>query len=120
MKRRILIVDDSQFMRRIIKSIIENTDYEVCGEANDGKEGYLLYQQLKPDMVTLDITMPECNGLECLQKIIDYDSKAKVIMCSAMGQKIMVMEAMKIGAKDFVIKPFQKERVIETLKKLSM
>lgn len=113
----ILIVDDAAFMRMMLRNILTNNGFEVIGEATNGAEAYTQYQNLKPDLVTLDITMPEVDGLQALRKIkADYPS-AKVIMCSAMGQQSMVIDAIQNGAKDFIVKPFQAERVIEAVKK---
>lgn len=115
---KILVVDDATFMRMMLKNIIEKAGHVVIGEACDGNEGLAKYKELKPDLVTLDITMPNMTGLECLKEIMKYDSNAQVVMCSAMGQQIMVLEAIQGGAKDFLVKPFSADRVIETLTKL--
>lgn len=114
---RVLIVDDAQFMRMMLKNILTQNGYEVVGEAANGKEGIAKYSELKPDIVTLDITMPEMDGVSALKEIKALDSSAKVIMCSAMGQQAMVVDAIKAGAIDFVVKPFQPERVMEALNK---
>jgi len=114
---RILIVDDAAFMRMMIKNVLSNNGYEVCGEAGDGEQALEKYKELKPDLVTMDITMPNCDGIEGLKRIMEYDSKAKVIMCSAMGQKAYVLEAIKLGAVDFIVKPFQPDRVLATVNK---
>lgn len=118
MSKRVLIVDDSSFMRTMVKTILTEANCTVCGEAGNGNEGFSQFKQLKPDLVTLDITMPECDGLECLKKIMEYDSNANVIMCSAMGQQAMVLDAIQSGAKDFLVKPFQKDRVFDTVYKI--
>ena len=115
---RILIVDDAAFMRMMIKNVLSNNGYEVCGEAGDGEQALEKYKELKPDLVTMDITMPNCDGIEGLKRIMEYDSKAKVIMCSAMGQKAYVLEAIKLGAVDFIVKPFQPDRVLATASKV--
>lgn len=117
MSKRILVCDDAAFMRMMLKNILEQEGYEVCGEAANGVEAVTLFKKLHPDIVTLDITMPEKDGLSALKDIIAYDKNAKVIMCSAMGQQSFVMEAIKNGAKDFVVKPFDKERVLGTILK---
>lgn len=116
--KRILIVDDAAFMRMMLKDILTKNDYEVVGEASNGKEGIKLYKELNPDLVTLDITMPEMDGITCLKNIKQIDSQANVIMCSAMGQQAMVIEAIQAGAKDFIVKPFQSDRVLESIGKI--
>lgn len=113
----ILIVDDAMFMRTMLKSILVKSGFNVVGEAGNGREALERYKELKPDIVTLDITMPEVDGLQAVKDIIAYDRNAKVIMCSAMGQQAMVLEAIKSGAKDFIVKPFQPERVLEAINK---
>ena len=119
MSKRVLVVDDAAFMRMMLKNILTSAGYEVVGEAENGEKALLKYKELKPDIVTLDITMPDVDGITAVKNIIEYDPKARIIMCSAMGQQTMVLDAIKAGAKDFIIKPFQKERVIEALKKLN-
>lgn len=115
---KILIVDDAAFMRMMLKDIFTKAGYEVVGEATNGNEAFVKYEELRPDLVTMDITMPECDGLDGLSKIISKDSNARVIMCSAMGQQAMVLDAIKRGAKDFIVKPFQAEKVVESVKKV--
>ena len=117
MGKNILICDDAAFMRMMIKDILTKNGYEVVGEAANGAEGVEKYGQLKPDLVMMDITMPEMNGIDALKKIKESDSNANVIMCSAMGQQAMVIESIQAGAKDFIVKPFQVERVIEAVQK---
>lgn len=117
--RTVLIVDDAAFMRNILKNILETSGYKVVGEAVNGNDGILKYKELKPDIVTMDITMPECDGLKAVKEIVDYDKTAKVVMCSAMGQQAMVIEAIQNGALDFIVKPFQKDRVIESLARVA-
>jgi two-component system chemotaxis response regulator CheY len=117
MGKNILICDDAAFMRMMIKDILTKDGYEVVGEATNGAEGVEKYNQLKPDLVMMDITMPEMNGIEALKKIKEGDASANVIMCSAMGQQAMVIESIQSGAKDFIVKPFQAERVLEAVKK---
>lgn len=114
---RVLIVDDAGFMRSMLKDIVSKDGFEVIAEADNGIKAVELYKELKPDAVTMDITMPEMDGIRALREIISYDNDAKVIMCSAMGQQTMVVEAIKLGAVDFVEKPFQTDRVINALKK---
>ncbi|MFH5183180.1 response regulator [Paenibacillus sp. TAB 01] len=117
MANRILIVDDAAFMRMMIRDILSKNGYEVCGEANDGAQAIEKYKELKPDLTTMDITMPEMDGIAALKEIKKIDPNAKVIMCSAMGQQAMVIDAIQAGAKDFIVKPFQADRVIEAIKK---
>ena len=117
MAKRILIVDDAVFMRMKLKDILEKNGYEVAGEAQNGQEAFDKYQAEKPDLVTMDITMPEVDGLDALKMIKQADPNAKVVMCSAMGQQGMVMDAIKSGAVDFIVKPFDTERVIQSLDK---
>ena len=116
----VLIVDDSLFMRNVLREILSKNNYEIVGEASNGIEAISKYQELKPDLTTLDITMPEMNGIEALQKIIEIDCDAKIIMCSAMGQQGVVMNAIQLGALDFIIKPFQAPRVLEAMNKAIM
>lgn len=117
MAQRILIVDDAAFMRMMIKDILSKNGFEVVGEAQDGVEAVEKYKELTPDLVTLDITMPEMDGLSALKEIKQIDQDANVIMCSAMGQQAMVIDAIQAGAKDFIVKPFQAERVVEAIQK---
>ncbi|WKB71187.1 response regulator [Ligilactobacillus ruminis] len=117
MAKRVLIVDDAVFMRMKLKDILEKNGYEVAGEAQNGQEAFDKYQSEKPDLVTMDITMPEVDGLQALKMIKQADANAKVVMCSAMGQQGMVMDAIKSGAVDFIVKPFDTERVIQALDK---
>ncbi|HEY9886019.1 MAG TPA: response regulator, partial [Vampirovibrionales bacterium] len=113
----VLIVDDALFMRTVLKDILTKNGYEVVGEATNGYEAIEKFQELQPDIITMDITMPELDGIEALKQIMDIDKRAKVIMCSAMGQQGIVVEAIKHGACDFVIKPFQPTRVLEAINK---
>ena len=115
---KVLIVDDAAFMRMMIKDILEKNGYEVCGEAPNGLVAVELYNKEKPDIVTMDITMPDMDGIEAVKTIIASHPDAKIIMCSAMGQQSMVMDAIKAGAKDFIVKPFQAERVLEAVNKV--
>jgi two-component system chemotaxis response regulator CheY len=118
MSNKVLIVDDATFMRMMIKNIISKEGFEVVGEAENGKQAVELYFETKPDLVTMDITMPEMDGIEAVKAIISKEPEAKIIMCSAMGQQSMVMEAIQAGAKDFIVKPFQPDRVIQALTKV--
>lgn len=104
-------------MRMKLKDILEKNGYEVAGEAQNGQEAFEKYQATKPDLVTMDITMPEVDGLEALKMIKASDASAKVVMCSAMGQQGMVMDAIRAGAVDFIVKPFDTERVIQAIDK---
>ena len=117
MAKRILITDDALFMRVTLKNILTQNGYEICGEAANGKESLEKYKELKPDLVTMDITMPEMDGITALKEIKAFDANAKIIMCTAMGQKNMVIEAVQAGAKDFIVKPFEPDRVIEAVEK---
>ena len=117
MAKSVLIVDDAAFMRMMIKDILTKNGYEIVGEAEDGNEAVKKYKAVGPDIVTMDITMPEKDGIAAVKEIMDMDSDATIIMCSAMGQQSMVMEAIQAGAKDFIVKPFQQERVIQALQK---
>ena len=115
---RVLIVDDAAFMRMMLKDILSKNGFQVVGEAANGQKAIELFKQEQPDVVTMDITMPEMDGIQALKEIKSFDASAKIIMCSAMGQQAMVMEAIKSGAKDFIVKPFQAERVLEAIKKV--
>ena len=114
---RIMIVDDAAFMRMMVKDILTRNGYEVIAEAVNGNDAIAKYREIKPDLVTMDITMPELSGIEALKVIKSEDPNARVLMCSAMGQQALVIEAIQAGAKDFIVKPFQAERVIEAVKK---
>ncbi len=118
MAKRVLITDDALFMRVTLKNILTKGGYEIAGEACNGKESVELYQKTRPDLVTMDITMPEMDGITALKEIRKHDPNATIIMCTAMGQKQMVMEAVSAGAKDFIVKPFQPEKVLEAIEKL--
>ena len=118
MAKSILIVDDAAFMRMMLKDILIKGGYNVVGEASNGKEGVAKFKELKPDLVTLDITMPEMDGITALKEIKSEDPNVMAIMCSAMGQQAMVIESIQAGAKDFIVKPFQADRVIEAIRKV--
>jgi two-component system chemotaxis response regulator CheY len=115
----VLIVDDAAFMRISIKNMLTKNGYDVIGEAENGAIGVEMYKDLKPDIVTMDITMPEMSGLEALKEIMKHDSQGKVVMVSAMGQEAMVREAIVSGAKGFIVKPFKEDGIIAALKKLA-
>lgn len=113
----ILVVDDAAFMRMMLKDILTKGGYQIIGEAANGIEAVAQYRLLKPDVVTMDITMPEMEGIEALKLIKQLNPKAKVVMCSAIGQQLMVVQSIQAGAKDFIVKPFQGDRVLEAIKK---
>ncbi len=115
---KILIVDDAAFMRMMIKNILIKEGYEVVGEAENGAQAVEKYKELTPDLVTMDITMPEMDGITAVKEIMKVNKGAKVVMCSAMGQQAMVIDAIQAGAKDFIVKPFQPDRVIEAISKV--
>ncbi|NSL51173.1 response regulator [Calidifontibacillus erzurumensis] len=117
MGNRILVVDDAAFMRMMIKDILTKNGYQVVAEAADGIQAIEKYKEVQPDLVTMDITMPEMDGITALKEIKKIDRNAKVIMCSAMGQQAMVIDAIQAGARDFIVKPFQADRVLEAIKK---
>lgn len=116
-KKRILIVDDAAFMRMMIRDILTKNNFEVAGEATNGDEAVTKFIELQPDLVTLDITMPGMDGVSVLKKIREQDPAARVVMCSAMGQQAMVVEAIQNGARDFINKPFHPQKVVETLRR---
>ena len=114
---RVLVVDDAAFMRKMVTDALTKGGHEVVGEAGNGAEAVARFQELKPELTTLDITMPEKDGLTALKEIMALDPAARVVMCSALGQESKVLEAVKSGAKDFVVKPFQPDRVIDAVGK---
>ena len=118
MAKSILICDYAAFMRMMIKDILTKNGYNVAGEAENGQKAVEKYAELKPDLVLMDITMPEMDGIQALKKIKASDPSATIIMCSAMGQQAMVIESIQAGAKDFIVKPFQADRVLEAVKKV--
>ncbi|MFE5323634.1 response regulator [Paenibacillus sp. NPDC056579] len=115
---KVMVVDDAAFMRMMLKTMLTEEGHEIVAEAANGLEAVQAYMSAKPDLVTMDITMPELDGVGAVREIHRLDPRAKIIMCSAMGQKAMVIEAITAGAKDFVVKPFQKERVMESVNKV--
>jgi len=115
MDKKIMIVDDAAFMRMMIKDTLLKSGYENIIEAADGEVAVKSYKEEKPDLILMDITMPNKNGLEALKEIKEMDPAAKIVMCSAMGQESMVVEAIRNGAKDFIVKPFKAERVLKTV-----
>ena len=115
---KVMICDDAAFMRMMIKDILTKNGYEIAAEDENGAIAVEKYPEAKPDLVLMDITMPDMDGIQALKKIKEIDANANVIMCSAMGQQAMVIEAIQSGAKDFIVKPFQAERVLEAVKKV--
>ncbi|MGD1049279.1 MAG: response regulator [Candidatus Krumholzibacteriaceae bacterium] len=118
MKLRVLIVDDAIFMRKMISDILVENGMEVVGEADTGVKAVEKFMELRPDLVTMDIIMPEMNGIDAVRKIVEFDQQAKVVMCSALGQQALVQEAITAGARDFLIKPFNAARVVEVIAKV--
>ena len=118
MSNKILIVDDASFMRMMIKDILSKNGFEIAGEAENGAKAIEKYKETKPDLVIMDITMPEVDGIQAVKEIKKIDPNSKIVMCSAMGQQAMVIEAIQAGAKDFIVKPFQADRVIEAVRKV--
>ena len=114
----ILIADDLQFIKLVLRDLLEKAGFRVVGEASNGEEAVELFQDKRPDVVLMDITMPKMDGLTALKKILKIDPGAKVIMCSALGQQTLIVQALQMGAKDFVVKPFRPERVINSIKKI--
>jgi two-component system chemotaxis response regulator CheY len=114
---RILVVDDAVFMRKVVSDALAKGGHEVVGEASNGLEAVERFQELNPDVTTLDITMPEKDGLSALKEIVAIDPSARVVMCSALGQESKVLESIKAGAKDFIVKPFQPDRVLSAIEK---
>ena len=117
MSARVLIVDDAAFMRMMIKDILTKEGFEIVGEAENGQVAVEIFKEEEPDLVTMDITMPEMDGIEAVKEILKIDPQAKIVMCSAMGQQAMVIDAIQAGAKDFIVKPFDQERVLEAINK---
>ena len=118
MAKTVLIVDDSAFMRKLLKDIIETEDYKIIGEAQDGEEALQLYKKLKPDIVTMDIILPHCSGIDIVKEINKADKNAKIVMVTALGQQQLAAEAIKAGAKEFITKPFKEDSILEAIKRL--
>lgn len=114
----VLVCDDAVFMRTMVSDILSQAGFTVVGEAENGKQAVEKYQQLRPDLVTMDIIMPEMGGIEAVRKITQIDPGARILMCSAMGQQSLVQEALQAGARDFVVKPFQPSRVLEAVQRV--
>jgi len=115
---RVMVVDDALFMRNMLKDIFVKAGYQVVGEAANGEEAVARYAELKPDLVTMDIVMPMKSGIEALQEIRSTDPEACIVMCSALGQDALVVEAVQAGAKDFIVKPFKEERVLDVVRRV--
>lgn len=118
MTKNILVVDDARFMRMTLSKMLKDNGYSIKGEAENGVEAISKYKEILPDLVTMDITMPEMNGIDATREIMKIDPKAKVVVCSAMGQKAMVEDAIKAGAKDFIVKPIKAEKLEKSLRNL--
>ncbi len=118
MSQTVLVCDDAIFMRTMIGDILRQADYDVIGEAETGVEAVDRFTELKPDLVTMDIVMPDMGGIDAVREIVKIDPSARVLMCSAMGQQALVVEAIQAGAKDFVVKPFQPSRVLEAVQRV--
>lgn len=117
--KKVLIVDDASFMRLSLRTMLQNNGFEIVGEAENGVQAVKMYSNLKPDIVTMDITMPDMDGIQALKAILGLDKTAKIIMLSAMGQETKVKEAVLSGAKTFIVKPFKEEHLIQTLNKIA-
>ncbi|WP_163972148.1 response regulator [Oceanobacillus halotolerans] len=115
---RVLVVDDANFMRVTIGNILKKEKHEIVGEASNGEEAVQQYKELQPDLVTMDITMPVMNGIEAIKAIREINPNAIIVVCSAMGQQKVVVEAIELGAKDFIVKPFDENRVLETINRV--
>ncbi|MHA2000455.1 MAG: response regulator [Promethearchaeota archaeon] len=118
MGKTIVITDDASFMRKILSKILIQQNYEIIGQADSANAGIEAYKRLHPDLITMDICMPNKSGLEAIHEIIDFDPDAKILVVSALGQELLVMEAIEAGAKDFVVKPFKKEEIIDCVRKI--
>ncbi len=118
MSHTVLVCDDAIFMRTMISDILSQAGYEIIGEAETGVQAVEKYKQLKPDLVTMDIVMPDMGGIDAVREIVKFDGQARILMCSAMGQQALVVEAIQAGAKDFVVKPFQPSRVLEAVQRV--
>lgn len=118
MARRVLICDDALFMRTMLAEILEQSGFEVVGQAQTGAEAVTQYRELQPDLVTMDIIMPDMGGIDAVREIMKEHPDARILMCSAMGQQALVIEAIQAGARDFVVKPFQPSRVLEAVQRV--
>jgi two-component system, chemotaxis family, chemotaxis protein CheY len=117
MSKKILIVDDAPVVRLVLRNILESNGYEIVGEASNGREAFEKYKEMKPDIVTMDIVMPEMNGVEALKQILGYDKSARIIMVTAIDQRNYLLDAINAGAYDYIVKPFEDSRILSTLKK---
>jgi two-component system chemotaxis response regulator CheY len=117
MAERVLIVDDAAFMREMLRDMLGEAGYEIVAEAVDGDQAVAAFREHSPDLVTLDIVMPRKSGLEALREIVALDGNAKVVMCSALGQEALVMEALESGATDFIVKPFKPDQALGVIEK---
>lgn len=120
MGKRVLIVDDAIVMRMMIKGILSKSGFEIVGEAQNGLEAVDKYKQLHPDLVTMDVVMPEMDGITAVKEILAHDPSAKIVMCTSMGQQALVVEAIQAGAKSFITKPFQQSKIVDTINKVLM
>ncbi len=118
MSAKVLIADDAAFMRMMIKDILTTAGYTVCGEAGDGAEALQKYKELKPDLVTMDIVMPDMTGLETVKEIVKFDAEARILMCTALGQHALINDALEAGAKDYIVKPFDSKRVLDAVEQI--
>jgi two-component system chemotaxis response regulator CheY len=118
MKRTVLIVDDVAFVRKTLADICVQADYQVVGEAQDGAQAIEMYKRLRPDLVTMDIVMPKQSGLDATRQILKDDKSAKIIIISAIGQENFVMEAINVGARDYILKPFHSEEILRTFERV--
>lgn len=119
MGNKVLLVDDAEFMRAMLRDILSTEGFDIAGEAVNGVEAVKLYKKLKPDVTTMDIVMPIKSGIDAVREIMAIDKNAKIVMCSALGQEPLILEAINSGAKDFIVKPFDPEKVVEILKKVA-
>jgi len=119
-RKKVMIVDDATIMRMILKEILEKENYLIIAEAKDGYEAVDLYKKHNPDIVSMDISMPYRDGIWALKEILDYNKKAKIIVCSALGQEALVTKAISIGARDFIVKPFRPERVVRSFYRVAV
>lgn len=115
MSKRVLIVDDALFMRTMLRDIFCAAGWQVVAEADNGEQAIEQYHSHQPDLVTMDVVMPEMGGIDALKKILSQDPSARIVVCSALGQKKLILEAIQAGAKDFIVKPFQQEQVLEVV-----
>jgi two-component system chemotaxis response regulator CheY len=118
MPGQVLVVDDALFMRSMLTDIFSQAGWEVVGEAENGEQAVMMYEQQRPDLVTMDIVMPVLGGIEALKKILQLEPEARVVVCSALGQKHLILDALAVGARDFIVKPFQREQVLEVAERV--